>query len=69
MNDISEATFLTVKEAKDVLRFGENKTYNIIQEAYKTGKPFPVTKIGRDYRIYRKPFMEWAKGLGIAITD
>ena len=45
---IEALTMLSHKELKEVLNFGKNKVYKLLQNG-----EIPSTKIGRDYRILK----------------
>ena len=49
--------FLTADDIKEILRLGENKTYEYLRTA-----PFKVEKIGNQLRINAKSFWEWYGG-------
>ena len=36
--------------------------YELVKEAYKTQQPFKVIKLGKLYRIPKKPFDDWLEG-------
>ena len=49
-----DTLFLTAEDIKDILRLGENKTYEYLRTA-----PFRVEKIGNQLRINAKSFWDW----------
>jgi len=49
-----ESLLMDVKEVKEFLRIGTNKTYEIIRD-----NKIPYIKLGKQMKIYRKGFYEW----------
>jgi len=45
---------LTIKEAREILRVGHVKIYEMAQR-----KEFPVIRVGKNYRVPEKEFFEW----------
>lgn len=50
----SQCMTLRVKDIQKILGIGQVSAYNLIHS-----NSFPVTKIGKNYRIPQKPFFQW----------
>lgn len=46
-------------EIQKILQFSRSKTYSFIAQAYATGQPFKVLKLGNCYRINKASFDRW----------
>ena len=46
---------LTAQNIMEILKLSKRKTYEFLRDS----PPFPVKKIGRDYKINRDTFFEW----------
>lgn len=53
----SECMTLRVKDIQQILGIGQVTAYNLIHS-----NSFPVTKVGKSYRIPRRPFFQWMEG-------
>lgn len=53
----SQCMTLRVKDIQQILGIGQVSAYNLIHS-----NSFPVTKIGKNYRIPREPFFQWMEG-------
>lgn len=53
----SQCMTLRVKDIQKILGIGQVSAYNLIHS-----NSFPVTKVGKNYRIPRKPFFQWMEG-------
>lgn len=54
-----------VYEAEDIqklLGIGRTKVYEFLDEVYQKQEPFRVIKIGKMYKIPRRPFDKWLSG-------
>ena len=50
------------KNLQELLGIGRTRAYELVKEAYKTQQPFKVIKLGKLYRIPKKPFDDWLEG-------
>ena len=48
-----------VSDIMSMLNISRASAYKFIQKVHKENGPFPVLKIGKNYRIPKKPFDEW----------
>lgn len=51
-----------IDDIQKLLGVGRTMAYDLVKKAYKTKDPFRVIKVGRLYRIPKKPFDEWIGG-------
>lgn len=51
-----------IDDIQKLLGVGRTMAYDLVKKAYKTQDPFRVIKVGRLYRIPKKPFDEWIGG-------
>ncbi|MBT9840059.1 helix-turn-helix domain-containing protein [Blautia sp. MCC283] len=49
-------------DLQELLGIGRTRAYELVKEAYKTQSPFKVIKLGKLYRIPKKPFDDWMEG-------
>lgn len=49
-------------DVQAILKIQRSSAYSLIRQAYETGKPFHVIKIGTAYRIPRTGFNRWING-------
>ena len=54
----------TAEEVQKALNLGRTKTYEFLNDAYKTQKPFRVIKVGTAIRVPKKAFDEWLMTVG-----
>ena len=45
-----------------ILEISRSSAYRFIQDCYQKQSPFPVLKIGNNYRIPKKTFEKWIGG-------
>ena len=58
----NEGLLYDMKDIQKKLGIGRTKTYAFLHEVYVSKEPFPVLKIGTQYRIPKKPFDDWIAG-------
>ena len=51
-----------IEDLQELLGIGRTRAYELVKEAYKTQQPFKVIKLGKLYRIPKKPFDDWLEG-------
>ena len=49
-------------DLQELLGIGRTRAYELVKEAYKTQSPFKVIKLGKLYRIPKKPFDDCMEG-------
>ncbi|MBU1143180.1 MAG: helix-turn-helix domain-containing protein [Firmicutes bacterium] len=60
-DEVSEET-KKVYDAEDIqkiLGLGKTKTYEFLENVFKSQEPFRIIKIGRQYKIFKESFDAW----------
>lgn len=52
----------TIQDIQTILAISRSTAYTFVQNAYKTQEPFPVLRIGSNYRIEKNAFDTWLNG-------
>lgn len=58
-----ESIVYTAADIMLMLGISKNTTYKLLNEAYISKKPFPVIKIGKDFRVPKKHFDAWIENM------
>ena len=56
------ANLYDVEDLQNLLGIGRTRAYQLVKEAYEKQQPFKVIKLGKLYRIPKKPFDDWMEG-------
>ena len=56
------ANLYDIEDLQNLLGIGRTRAYQLVKEAYEKQQPFKVIKLGKLYRIPKKPFDDWMEG-------
>ena len=56
------AKLYDIEDLQELLGIGRTRAYQLVKEAYEKQQPFKVIKLGKLYRIPKKPFDDSMEG-------